>query len=436
MKNYSVLNAKRYSILVLFLSFLCISQNNAMTYFTDSPDFFFSFGPQVVVGADRLFSEYNSLIDGKRVALVANHTGRLSNGTHLADALFQYPNVELKALFGMNFNIRSNDYSLPVDEDRTIDPQTGVRKFNLYGTQHKPTNDMLEDVDIIIVDIQEVGARFYEHVNILGFVMEAAAENNIEVVVLDRPNPITGLKMEGFITDDDYLFGFGAYAKIPVIHGMTMGEIAKLYNGEGMLRNGIRARLHVVEMKGWERHMWFDQTGLNWIKPSPNLPTPETMLVYTGTCLFEGVNISCGRGTPEPFKYIGAPWIDNGKVLNILNELGLKGVEFDRISFTPVKMPFHGQEPFLSGELCQGIYVRVTDRNAFEPYKTGIALLWAINKCHPEMIQWNIKTLDRLVGTRRLISMIQKETQPSEIFFSWENELSEFKKLSKEYFLY
>ncbi len=186
----------------------------------------------IIVGADRLFSEYYHLIKSKKVALVSNHSGRLSNGTHLVDTLFNDPNINLIVLLGMEFNIRSNDYSVKRDEEKDVDLETGLTKYSLYGSNHKPTPEMLKDVEVIVFDIQEVGARFYEHINILGFVMEAAAENNIEIIVLDRPNPITGLKMDGFITDDEFLYNFGSFGKVPVIHGMTMGELAKLYNGK------------------------------------------------------------------------------------------------------------------------------------------------------------------------------------------------------------
>lgn len=295
---------------------------------------------------------------------------------------------------------------------------------------------MLKNVDVIIFDIQEVGARFYEHVNILGFVMEAAAENNIEVVVLDRPNPITGHKMDGFVTDDEFLFSFGAYGKIPVIHGLTMGELARLYNGEGMLRNGIKAKLHIIEMKDWSRSMWFDQTGLDWIKPSPNLPTPESILAYTGTCLFEGLNVSAGRGTERPFQYIGAPWIDHIQVLELLNNLELDGVVFDTVTFSPVKMSFHSRNPYLTGESCRGIFVNVKNRELFEPHKAGISVLWAIHKVHPDKLEWDLATLDRLVGTRRLVNMIKQGASPFDIFATWLNELDEFKKMSYKYIIY
>ena len=390
----------------------------------------------VIVGADRLLSEFSHLIKGRKVALVSNHTGLLSDGTHLADTLYNYPDAELIVLFGMHFNIRSNDYSLPRDEEKDIDPETGLTKYSLYGECHKPTPEMLKGVEVIVFDIQEVGARFYEHINILGFVMEAASENDIEVVVLDRPNPITGLKMDGFITDDEFLYGFGAFGKVPVIHGMTMGELARLYNGEKMLIGERQVKLHVIEMQGWKRSMWYSQTGLKWIKPSPNLPTFESLLTYTGTCLFEGINVSEGRGTEKPFQYIGAPWIDHEQAVSLLNELDLKGVVFDAITFIPEKMPFHGQPPYLAGEECNGIYVNIQDRNQFEPYKAGIAMVWVINKLHPDMMEWNERTMNRLIGTRRLEKMIREGAHPSVIFASWEKELTKFKEMSKAYLLY
>jgi uncharacterized protein YbbC (DUF1343 family) len=349
----------------------------------------------VIVGADRLFNQFSHLIEGKKVALVANHTARLKDGTHLADALYSYPHAELVALFGMHFNIRTNDYSIPKDKEIDIDKETGLPKYSLYGELHKPTNEMLDGVEVIIFDIQEVGARFYEHVNILGFVMEAAAENNIEVVVLDRPNPMTGIKTDGFTTDKEFLFTFGAFGNIPVIHGMTVGEIAKLYNGEHMLNGDRTAILTVVPMLNWDRSMWFDQTGLDWVKPSPNLPSLKSLIAYTGTCLFEGLNISAGRGTEKPFQYIGAPWIKNFETVSLLNSIGLKGVEFDTITFTPEKKAFHSRSPYLTGKSSNSIFVKITDRNAFEPYKIGIAMVWAINKIHPNLMEWDEKTMNR-----------------------------------------
>jgi uncharacterized protein YbbC (DUF1343 family) len=380
--------------------------------------------------------EFAHLVNFKRVAVVANHSALLGNGTHLVDALHAMPNVKLQALFGMEYNIRSNDYSLARDAEGAVDPQTGVAKYNLYGEQHKPTAEMLKDVETIVFDIQEVGARFYEHINILGFVMEAAAEKGIDVVVLDRPNPITGVKQDGFVTDDEFLYRFGSYARVPVIHGMTVGELAKYYNGEKELRGGVAAKLHVVPMVGWRRTMWFDETGLPWRKPSPNLLTLNSLLAYTGTCLFEALNVSEGRGSDAPFEQVGAPWLENSRAVTMLNELGLRGVTFDTVSFVPEQKPFHGRPPELAGELVRGIAVRVTDRNTFEPYKAGVAMVWAIHKLHPDKLVWNDSVLERLTATRRLKTMILAGRTPAEIFDSWREETAKFAARSAGYRIY
>ena len=390
----------------------------------------------VRVGADRLLSEFADLVSFKRVAVVANHSARLADGTHLVDALHAMPNVKLQALFGMEYNIRSNDYSATRDADRAADPQTGVVKYNLYGEQHKPTPEMLRDVEVIVFDIQEVGARFYEHINILGFVMEAAAEQGIDVIVLDRPNPITGLKQDGFVTDDEFLYRFGSYAHVPVIHGLTVGELAQFYNGEKALRGGMPAKLHVIPMQGWRRSMWFDETGLPWRKPSPNLLTLSSLLAYTGTCLFEALNVSEGRGTDQPFEYIGAPWLDNTRATAMLNELKLPGVVFDTVRFVPEQKSYHGRPPEMTGQQVRGIAVRVTDRNAFEPYRTGVALVWAVHALHPDQLQWNDSVLERLAATRRLKSMIIAQRTPAEIFSSWRDEVAAFAAQSAPYRIY
>jgi uncharacterized protein YbbC (DUF1343 family)/CubicO group peptidase (beta-lactamase class C family) len=387
-------------------------------------------------GADRLLGEYGELLRGKRIALVSNHSGRLTNGQHLADVLHGIYDGKLVALFGMEYDIRSNDYSVPRDPEKTIDARTGVPKYSLYGELHKPTPEMLAGVDVIVFDIQEVGARFYEHINILGFVMEAAAQQGIDVVVLDRPNPLGGDKQEGFVTDDEFLFRFGSYARVPVVHGLTMGELAQYYNGERQLRGGVKAKLHVVPMTGWKRSMFYDQTGFEWRKPSPNLLTLNSLLAYVGTCLFEALNVSEGRGTDHPFEWIGAPWLDNARAVELLNGLKLPGVRFSAVEFTPEQKPYHGRPPEMTGEHVRGVALEVTDRNAFAPYRTGVALLWAVHKLHADKLVWNDDVLLRLAGTRRLKEMIVAGRSPDEIAASWRDEVEAFSVRSRSYRLY
>jgi len=395
-----------------------------------------SSGAAVIVGADRLLGEYAHLIRGKSVALVANHSARLSDGTHLADALFRHRESRLVVLFGMEYDIRSNDYAAVRDGEIATDRTTGLTKYNLYGAQHKPTSEMLAGVDVIVFDIQEVGARFYEHINILGFVMEAAAEQGIAVVVLDRPNPITGRKPEGFLPDPVALFRFGSYASVPIVHGMTMGELARLYNGEHQLRGGRTVTLDVVPMQGWSRDMWYDETGLPWRKPSPNLLTAESLLAYVGTCLFEAVNVSEGRGTDHPFEMIGAPWLDGERTLALLRGLALPGVSFETVTFVPEQKAYHGRPPELAGETLRGIRLRVTDRDAFEPYRTGVSMLWAVHALHKDRLVWNDAVLDRLVATPRLKALLQAGRSPADIVGAWSAELAAFQTMSGQYFLY
>lgn len=390
----------------------------------------------VTVGADRLLTEYAHLVTGKSVAVVANHSARLADGTHLVDALARHPGTRLRVLFGMEYDIRSNDYSAIRDGEVATDRTTGLPKYNLYGEHHKPTATSLSGVDVIVFDIQEVGARFYEHINILGFVMEAAAEQGIAVVVLDRPNPIGGRRVEGFVTDPGALFRFGSYAPVPVVHGMTMGELARYYNGERLLRGDRQVALTVIPMQGWTRDLWYDETGLAWRKPSPNLLTLSSLLAYVGTCLFEALNVSEGRGTDAPFEQIGAPWLDHVKAVALLRTLDLPGVQFDTVTFTPVQQPYHGRPPELAGESLRGVRLRVTDRTRFAPYLTGVALLWAVHAVHADRLVWNDAVLDRLTATPRLKSLLQAGRTPRQIEAAWAVEVSAFRQRRAPYLLY
>ncbi len=392
--------------------------------------------PRVQVGADRLLGEYAHLVRGKRLALVSNHSGRLSDGSHLADVLFALPGTPLRVLFGMDHDIRSNDYAALKDADSTRDVTTGLVKYNLYGAQHRPTRAMFADAQVVVFDIQEVGARFYEHINILGFVMDAAAEYGLEVIVLDRPNPISGFRADGFVTDSSARYRFGSYTFVPVIHGMTMAELARFYNGEQLLQGQRPVTLHTVPMVGWHRAMWFDETGLEWRKPSPNLLTLSSLLAYTGTCLFEAVNVSEGRGSTTPFEVVGAPWLDHVRAASMLNALKLPGVRFDTVTFTPVQQPFHGRPPELANEKLAGIVVHVLDRDTFRPYRAGVALLWAVQSLHADRLTWNDAVLDRLTATPRLKEMLLAGRTPNEIFASWDAEVRAFEVRSARYHLY
>jgi uncharacterized protein YbbC (DUF1343 family) len=389
---------------------------------------------QVKTGADILFKSRTELIDGKRVALITNHTAMLSNGTHLADALSQYKKTTLVALFGPEHGIRGDAPDGRTIHD-TIDATTGVPVYSLYGKINKPTPEMLKNVDVIIFDIQDVGARFYTFISTMFLGMEAAAEQNIHFIVLDRPNPITGLRMEGPIRVDS-LKTFVGWVPVPIAHGMSVGELAVMANTSGWLKDKKAAKLTVVKMEGWKRSMWYDETALQWIKPSPNMPTVNTATVYPGMCLIEGINVSEGRGTDKPFEKIGAPWIDGAALAATLNAAKLPGVKFEPVTFTPVEIPGVASNPKHKEKLCGGIWVNVTDKKKFEAVRTGISVVHAIHSLYKDSLVFRERGFDRLAGTPVIRQMIQAGKSVKEIEQTWSKELRQFTQARKKVLLY
>jgi uncharacterized protein YbbC (DUF1343 family) len=389
-------------------------------------------GGSVQVGADLLFKERFDLIEGKRVGLVTNHTGVLSDGQHIADVMASREEIKLVALFGPEHGIRGDTTGAIQDG---LDPATGIPVYSLYGKRKKPTAKMLEGVDVLVFDIQDVGARFYTYISTLGHVMSAAAEFKIPVVVLDRPNPITGARVEGPVAEDSML-SFVAFAPIPIMHGMTVGELAMMYNGQGWLDRNLRIHLTVVRMKNWRRALWFDETALEWIKPSPNMLNLNTAIVYPGTCLFEGVNVSEGRGTDKPFEYVGAPWLNSAQVIELLGNAKLPGVQFESIQFTPGKRSQNAYAPKYADQGCNGIFVEVTGREEFQPVRTALHLLWAMKMIHPERFEWRERTMDRLCGTPMVRRLLDEGMSPDEIIARWKPGLEEFKVVRTKYLLY
>ena len=387
---------------------------------------------KVRIGADVLIQDNMDLIKGKTVGLVINNASLLSDGRPLIDALLEEGTIKIGALFAPEHGVRGDTTSAVED---AIDEKTGIPIFSLYGKTYKPSPEMLKGIDVLIYDLQDVGAKFYTYTATLGFVMEAASENSVPVIVLDRPAPIRTNYIDGPVTDTT-MRSFVGYAKVPIAYGMTIGELAQMYNGESWLQNGLKADLSVIKMAGWKRGLWHDQTGLSWIKPSPNMPFLSTATVYTGTCLFEGTNVSEGRGTDKPFELIGAPWLDAETVASELNRLGLPGVEFEPAHFTPTLKPGNTHLPKYNEEPCNGIFVKVTDRDTFEPVKAGIYLLWAIKKTHPIAFEWKMGTIDRLSGTTNVRNMLDEGKTPAEIFRTWQNDLEVFRSLQSKYLIY
>jgi len=390
---------------------------------------------QVKTGADLLFEKYFHLIQGKNVGLVTNHSALLSNGKHLADALHEDKRTNLVFLFGPEHGVRG-DAPAGAKIDDAVDQKTGVPAYSLYGKINKPTKEMLKGVDVLLFDLQDVGARFYTFISTLSYAMEAAAEDNIPFIVLDRPNPIRGTWVEGFNREDS-LRSFVGLHPITIAHGMTIGELATMYNNEGWLKNGIKANLTVVKMEGWKRTMWYDQTGLKvWAKPSPNLPTLESCVVYPGTCFFEGVNISEGRGTDKPFEIIGAPYIDGTKWAKLLNGYKLSGVVFEPIEFTTRSIAGAVQHPKYEGQQSGGVFLKVTDRDSFEPVKAAVYMLAAAKKLFPDSLKWRERSIDRLSGTPDFRKAIDAAMAPEKIVEMWKGSVEKFKAIRGKHLLY
>jgi uncharacterized protein YbbC (DUF1343 family) len=388
----------------------------------------------VRIGADRLLHEASELVAGKQVGVLTNHTGRLSDGRSVIDALAESGLCTLKALYGPEHGITGDTPDGEVVE-HAHHPRYGVQVYSLYGKTHKPTPDMLEGVDVIVCDIQDVGARFYTFISTVALAMEAAAEQRIPFVVLDRPNPIRGLSFDGPIRVTS-LKSFVAWMPIPVTHGLTLGELARLWNDEGWLANGVKAPLQVLEMDGWKRSMWYDETGLEWTAPSPNMPSLTTAVVYPGLCFVEGTSISEGRGTPNPFELVGAPWAAPEKILKILSGFKTPGVAFTETEFTPREIPGIASQPKFEGTPCRGIRLSVVDRNLVQPVHLGVAILSAFKRAHPAETILRNRRFDILTGNRRVRQSLDQGVHPDEICDEWTEELKTFGEIRARYLLY
>jgi uncharacterized protein YbbC (DUF1343 family) len=302
------------------------------------------------------------------------------------------------------------------------DEQTGLPIYSLYGETRAPKPEQLKDLDAIVFDIQDIGARFYTYISTLGYVMEEAAKVHLPVFVLDRPNPIDGIDVEGPVADADKL-SFTAYHTIPVRHGMTMGELAQLYNRDRKLRCDLR----VIKMEKWRRAMWFDATNLSWINPSPNMRSLTEATLYPGVGLLETTNVSVGRGTNTPFEVVGAPWIDGQKLADYLNRRRVPGVRFVPLRFTPNASVFKDKE-------CGGINILLTDRSRFSPVRTGIEMAVALRRLYPE--DWKVDDYGRLLVNAATLARVKRAEAPEDILQSWTAQLEEFRRLRRGVLLY
>lgn len=380
----------------------------------------------VRTGLDNV-EQHSDLFKSKRVGIIANHTAYDSQGRHIVDVFRAMPGVQVTALFSPEHGFRGTEEAGATIDNRT-DAATGLPIHSLYGQTRKPTPEMLASVDVLVFDIQDVGARFYTYLYTMSYAMEAAAESGRRFVVLDRPNPINAVQVEGPVLEPAFATFVGLYP-IPVRYGMTVGELARMINGEGWLAKGVKADLTVVPLTAWKRSLWYDRTGLRFIKPSPNMPDLETATLYPGLCLLEGTNLSEGRGTAKPFRQFGAPWIDANTLAARLNALNLAGLRFAPTSFTPTSSKHEG-------ELCHGVEITLVDRNRIEPFWAGVLIVNELCRMHPDQFEWNAAHFDRLCGTATIREAITLGTSPEQLRPTWEAACKSFREAGRKYFLY
>ena len=352
---------------------------------------------KVLNGIDVLLKKKLHFIQSRKIALVTNHSGVDKNLVPNYKRLMEVEDVELKVIFSPEHGLFGE--SEAGEKINYTELKELPKVISLYGGTRKPSAEMLDGVNLIIYDIQDIGARFYTYISTLGLVMEAGAELGIPVLVLDRPNPIRGDIIEGPILDIKYQSFVGQYP-IATRYGGTVGELAKKIIKNKWITS--LPELEIIKMEGWQPNAWFDQTDLPWVAPSPNIPDLKTAIIYPGMCLFEGTNVSEGRGTPNPFKWIGAPWIDGKKLSQTLNNFKLPGVVFVPKNFIPVEIPGKSENPKFKNQKCHGIEVWVTDRDQYKSIDVGVLTLFSIYNMYPNDIKIRESGLNRLWGSSEL----------------------------------
>ncbi len=374
---------------------------------------------QVLTGIDVLERDGFKQLAGLRVGLVTNQTGRDRAGRSTIDVLFKAPGMKLAALFSPEHGIRGLADEKVSD---TKDEQTGLPILSLYGESRRPKAEQLKDLDALVYDIQDVGVRFYTYISTLGYVMEEAGKAKLPIFVLDRPNPINGNDVEGPIADADKL-SFTAYHTLPVRHGLTVGELARLYNDE----RHINADLRVIKMEGWRRAMWFDATGLVWINPSPNMRSLTEAALYPGIGLLETTNLSVGRGTDTPFEIIGAPWLDGQKLASYLNARRISGVRFIPVRFSPSSSVYKNEE-------CGGINLVITNRAQFRSVLTGLEIAVALHSLFPA--DWKVDSYSRLLVNADTLERLKRGDSVEDMARSWDAPLENFRRVRTRTLLY
>lgn len=400
-------------------------------------------------GIEVFLEKHLDLVKEKKVGLITNPTGVDTHLKNDIELLSKHPDVDLIALYGPEHGVRGNTqageyvpfymdeiYHIPVFSlyGQTIKPDDGMlssideymRSFDTVNKGKTPEKQMISKLDVMIFDIQDVGTRVYTYIATMAFCMQACAENNIEFIVLDRPNPINGNDLEGPILDYPEFSSFVGLYPIPVRHGMTVGELALLFNDSFFEK---KVSLKVIPMEGWERDMWYDETLLPWVIPSPNMPTLNTATVYPGQVYLEGTNISEGRGTTKPFELFGAPWIEANHLTHALNSLKLPGVLFREAWFKPIMSKYKGQ-------LCGGSQIHITNRESFKPFECTLSIIKTIMDKYPEHFRFHQEYFDKIMGTEQIRQALIKGDSVKKITDSYQEELTLFKQKREKYLLY
>lgn len=394
---------------------------------------FMSNKPKVRPGVEILLSDRIDLLGGQRVGLVCNQASVLPDLRHVADVFAERPDVDLTTLFGPQHGIRGDVQYNMIETPHVRDSRTGIMVYSLYSEVREPTEEMLADVDTIVVDLQDVGCRIYTFIYTMANCMRAAKKFGKKVIVCDRPNPINGNAVEGNITEDGFKSFVGQF-ELPTRHGMTIGELAKMFNDHF----GIGCELEVVEMEGWTREMWGEDTGLPWVLPSPNIPDVDTCAVFPATVHLEGTDLSEGRGTTLPFFLNGAPFIDPYTWAAELRKFNFPGVAFRESYFRPTFCEF-------AGETCGGVQIHITDREAFTPVVVGVAMVKTAYDLYTDKFQWRQNAyeyeftknpMDVVCGTDKIRKAIEAGGSLDDIQNSWTAGLEEFRNARSEYLIY
>lgn len=388
---------------------------------------------RIILGIEKLCESRLDLLRGARVGLVCNQASVDHELIHSADRMRSLKGINLTALFGPQHGIRGDVQDNMIETPHVLDAETGLPVYSLYSETREPTEQMLEDVDVLVCDLPDVGCRIYTFAYTIANCMRVAKRLGKRLIVCDRPNPIGGLAIEGNLLEPGFESFVGLFP-IPTRHGMTLGELAWMFNRHW----GIGCDLEVVKMEGWSRECWFDETDVPWVMPSPNIPTLDSATVFPGTVHLEGTKVSEGRGTTRPFEFVGAPYIDSARFSRHLESLGLQGVRFRASNFQPTFQK-HAKVT------CGGVQIHVLDRDAFKPVLTGVAIVKACRDLYHEMFQWkeppyeyvfDKNPFDVIAGTDVLREMIERGESLETIENSWRDGIVRFERVRGEYLLY